>query len=268
MSNDSCCGGHSKPSTTTAAAPTAGGCCKGEAHKAAGSCCKDNSAATSTAAAVETKPYEPKELLAHLKALDPVTLTMRYRRGIEVIDRRVFEMSEEQIDSAFLPDTNTATNVGQWPARVLVGHVADAEVVFVERMRRCVGEDNPVVSVWDENAFVDSMIYGHGHKQYSQDPQGDHARVMAAVGGPLAVIHTLRQWTGQWLLSLPESAWTRQIMHPERGPMTLKDILVYATYHLEHHAVYLTRKVNKVLGPAPAEEAEAGGCGSGCGCHA
>lgn len=215
----------------------------------AATCCKSSA----------TAAYDPKVLMEQVSALDPLTQVMRYRRGIEVIDRRVFELTERQIDTAFLPEAG----VGQWPVRVLVGHVADAELVYVERMRRCVGEDNPLVGVWDENSFVDSGIYGNGEKTYAEDPQGDHHRVMAAIGGPLTVIHTLRQWTGQWLLSLPESAWSRKILHPERGEMTLKNILEYATYHFEHHAVFLARKVEKMLGPAPKEE----GCGAGCGCR-
>jgi uncharacterized damage-inducible protein DinB len=229
-------------------------CCKGESHKAAGACCKDQ--------APDLKAYDPKALMEHVRAMDATSLCMRYRRGIEAVDRRVFELTEKQVDAAFLPDAG----VGAWPVRVLVGHVADAEIVFVERMRRAVGEENPVVSVWDENSFVDSGIYGNGDKQYAEVPRADHMRMMASVGGPLAVVHTLRQWTGQWLLSLPEAAWSRKILHPERGEMTLKQILEYATWHLEHHAVFLARKVEKMLGPAPAPTEEAGSCGSGCGC--
>lgn len=219
-------------------------------------CCKAETNPLAT-----PKPYDAKAGFAQVQALDPLTLTMRYRRGIEAIDRRVFEMTERQIDAAYLPQAG----VGQWPVRVLIGHVADADLVFVERMRRCIGEDNPVVAVWDENSFVDSGIYGNAEKTYMDQPEGDHGRVMAAIGGPLATIHTLRQWNGQWLLSLPESAWTRKIMHPERGPQTLKNVLEYATWHLEHHAAFLAMKVVHVLGPAPAEQA-GGGCGPSCGC--
>ncbi len=225
-----------------------GGCCKGQAAEA---CCKTQAKASAA--------YDSKPEFAKIRAMDPLTLVMRYRRGIEVIDRRVFELSERQVDDAFLPEAG----VGQWPVRVVVGHIADAELVFVERMRRAVGEMNPVVAAWDENAYVDSRIYGDGPKKYAEEPQGDHARVMAAIGGPMAVIHTLRQWTGQWLLTLGEGAWSRKIMHPERGEQTLKNILEYATWHLEHHAAFIGKKLDLMLGPA-AEEA--GGCGAGCGC--
>lgn len=244
MSHDHACGcsGQSKSSDT---------CCKGEAHKASGQCCQDQVQEAKVPVTVED-----------FEALDNVSLTMRYRRGIEFIDRRVFELTEEQIDTAFLPDAG----VGTWPVRVLIGHLADAELVFAHRLRRAIGEDKPLVSYLDDNAFIDSGIYGNRPKKYAQEPEADHARVMAALGGPLAVVHTLRQWTGQWLLTLTDDQWKRSVLHPEKGEQTIKRILTYSTWHLEHHARFLTQKLDKMLGPAPVEE-EGGCCGGhGCGC--
>jgi DinB superfamily len=225
-------------------------CCKGQAHKASGQCCQDQAVATAQAATP-----------ADFEVMDEVALVMRYRRGIEHIDRRLFDLTEEQLDTAFLPEAN----VGRWPVRVLIGHLADADLVFSHRMRRIVGEDRPVLGLFDEDSFVDSMIYGNGPKKYAQEPEADHARVMSALGGPLAVVHTLRQWTGQWLLNLAPQQWGRIALHPEKGEQTIKRILAYTTWHLEHHARFLTQKLDKMLGPAPAEE-PSGGCGPGCGC--
>src|SRR5262245_57355121 len=218
----------------------AGSCCKGDAHKASGQCCQDQSVATAPAATV-----------ADFEVMDEVALVMRYRRGIEYIDRRIFDLTEEQLDTAFLPDAG----VGRWPVRVLIGHLAEADLVFSHRMRRIVGEEKPVLGVFDEDSFVDSGIYGNGPKQYADDPEADHARVMSALGGPLAVVHTLRQWTGQWLLTLTPEQWSRIALHPQKGEQTIKRILAYSTWHLEHHAKFLTQKLDKMLGPAPVEEA-------------
>lgn len=181
-----------------------------------------------------------------LAALPAAELIARYRRGLENFDPRIFELSDEQMDMAFLPDAD----VGRWPVRVLVGHLADAELAFSHRMRRAVAEENPLLAVWDENAFIDAGLYAGG----------EHP-----VGGFVAVIHTLRRWTSEWLGTLSESQLARQAMHPERGPLSVKTILVYSTWHLEHHARFLNAKICKMLGPAP--EATGGGCGAGCGCH-
>lgn len=221
-----------------------GGCCGGHGG-GGGGCCK-------------TKPEAMKAMsVEELEKLPPLALVSRYRRGIEWIDRRIFQLDERAIDQAFLPDAG----VGQWPVRVLVGHLADAELAAAHRLRRMVGEDRPVVTMWDENAFVESNIYQNGPKEYSADPDGDHARVMNALGGSLAVIHTVRQWIGQWLLSLDDSAFDRVMMHPERGEVSVKRYIAMNTWHLEHHAAFLTRKMDRMVGaqaPAPS--------GGGCGC--
>ena len=125
-----------------------------------------------------------------------------------------------------------------------------------------------MVALWDEDAFVDANMYDAAPKEYAADEETDHARVMRALGGSLATIHTLRQWGAQWLLGLPESAWSRAIMHPSIGPMTVKTLLVYDTWHLEHHAAFLTKKLDRMGIPHPVEDTVEGECGSGCGCKA
>jgi hypothetical protein len=174
-------------------------------------------------------------------------LIARYRMGLQSFDGRVFELSDEQLDMAFLPDAG----VGRWPVRVLVGHLADAELAFSHRMRRAAAEEQPLLAMWDENAFIDAGLYAGG--QYP-------------VGGFIAVIHTLRRWTAEWLATLSPEQLNRAAMHPERGPESVRRMVEMTTWHLEHHAAYLNAKMCKLLGPA-AEAPAGGGCGAGCGCH-
>ncbi len=203
--------------------------------------------------------------VAVLESLPDMDLVHRFRRGLERLDPRVFELSDLQLDAAFLPDAG----VGRWPVRVLLGHLADADISFVHRMRKIVAEDRPMLEPWDEDAFIDAGLYG------GTDGGGEHP-----IGGYLAVIHTLRKWAGGWLLTLMPDQFLRVGMHPLNGEMSLKRVLAYATWHLEHHADFCNRKVEKMLGPAPAEECcggdGSGGCcggkggeknGGGCGCR-
>jgi hypothetical protein len=198
--------------------------------------------------AVQQAETTRAETLEQVEALTDHELIDRYRRGLERFDSRIFELSDEQMDTAFLPDAN----VGRWPVRVLVGHLADAELAFVHRMRRGIAEDSPVLAAWDENAFIDAGLYADGRQP---------------VAAFVAVIHTLRKWTSGWLATLTPEQLARRTMHPERGAETVRRILARSTWHLEHHARFLNAKVCRMLGPAPAEQAAAGGCGAGCGCH-
>lgn len=172
-----------------------------------------------------------------LAALPTQALLARFRKGVENLDRRMFWLKDAQLDTAFLP----AAGVGRWPVRVLLGHLADAELAEAHRMRRTIAEDNPVLSVWDENAFIDAGLYTAG----APTPHGP----AGTVAGYVAVIHTLRQFNAQWLANLTEDQLNRRAMHPEKGELSVRDMIAFSTWHLEHHARFLRAKLDKMLGP-------------------
>lgn len=199
-----------------------------------------------------TQPALPD--LAEIRALDTHALLARMRHGVEHFDPRVFELTDEQLDQAWLPDAQA----GRWPVRVLLGHLADAEIVLAHRIRRAFAEDRPTLTVWDENAFIDSGLYGCTDATGFRPP----------IGGDVAVVHTTRSWLVAMLYQFDNAHWARQAIHPERGPLSVRDIADYDCWHLENHAAYLNAKVLRMLGPAPEPEACApGGCDRpGCAC--
>ena len=176
-------------------------------------------------------------------------LVARFRRGVENFPPRVFHMAEELLDCGFAPEVAAEHKTGLWPIRTLLGHVADAEVVYTHRFRRAVAEDSPVNPNWDEQAFLDSGIYTgpiEGQRQTMTSPP--------SIAGFVATIHTLRQWTGEWLQNLNADQWERKLMHPWFGAMNLKGLVALQVWHLEHHARYLSAKVEQLLGPVEADE--------------
>lgn len=178
--------------------------------------------------------------LATFQAMSAPELSERFRLGTDRIERRLLELNDEQLDTFFRPEVG----VGRWSCRVLMGHLADADLVFVHRMRRAVAEDRPILAVWDENAFIDAGVYSDEPPPKGQGGKGH------PVAGFVAVIHTLRMWHGEWLRTLTDEQWNRAALHPERGEQNVKLILTYATWHLENHAWYLSRKLAHFLGPA------------------
>lgn len=181
-------------------------------------------------------PPQPK--LEEFTTLPLSEALQRFAKGVENFDRTVIALKDTQLDTAFLP----SAGAGRWPIRVLLGHLADAELAFVQRMRRVVAEERPVLSVWDENAFVDRGLYG------SSDPATGPSKPIApqSVGAFIATIYTLRKWHAEWLAALPQHDWQRTGLHPVRGEMSLRLILDYDTWHLEHHAWFLKRKMDKL----------------------
>ncbi len=197
----------------------------------------------STTPPAVARPPQPK--LEDVTALSNADLLARYRRGVENFDARMFHLRNEQLDAAFLPEAG----VGRWPVRVLLGHLADAELAFVHRMRRTVAEEQPMLNAWDENAFIDSGLYG------SQGPDGRHTGPAHPIAGYVAVIHTLRRWHADFLATLAPAQWERVALHAVRGEQTVRIICNYATWHLEHHAWYLKAKLDRMAPTAPARPA-------------
>jgi len=194
-------------------------------------------------AATDTASHDSPPRIDTFLGLNNADLVARYALGIERCDRRVMSLDDGQLDTAFLPEAN----VGRWPVRVLLGHLADAELVFVHRMRRAVAEDHPLLAVFDEQAFIDAGLYGSAPSPAPGGAAGPTAPP-PPIGAFIATIHTLRKWTSEWLGSLSSRQWERGALHPERGPLTVRKIAEYDTWHLEHHVWYLNRKVARFLG--------------------
>jgi DinB superfamily len=194
--------------------------------------------------------------MREIRDLDAASLTARMHIGLERFDPRVVELDNEQVSQGWLEDAG----VGAWPIRVLIGHLADAELVLAFRIRKIIAEDNPTLHLWDEHAFIDGGLYGCT----------DGSNLLPPMGGDLAMIHTTRSWLVAMLMQLDEDQWNRQGMHPTNGPTTVRQIANQHCWHLERHAWFLNAKIEKLLGPMPEPEPCAGGgcCGkSSCACE-
>lgn len=173
---------------------------------------------------------------AYFREMEWETVLARYAAGVESLDRRVLELDDEQLDTFFRAEAG----VGRWSCRVLVGHLVDVELVNVHRMRKAVAEEHPVTQQWDEHAFIESGVYGGGDGAGRIPP--------APVAGFVAVLHTMRTWHGEWMRGLPGSAVERRMLHHEHGELRVRDVFWITTWHLEHHAWFLARKIERLLG--------------------
>lgn len=185
-------------------------------------------------------------------------LIERFRTGTHRIDPRLLQLADTQLDRSF----DRASGAGEWSCRQLVGHLADADLVYVHRMRRTVAEDRPVLATFDEHAFIDCGLYA----PQPAGPPVAHAEAGKSPAGFVAVMHTLRLWAGQWLATLTEQQFTRTALHPAAGELSVRRMLEYITLHLEHHGWFLTAKLDMLLGPATPDAMPPGGCGPGCAC--
>lgn len=119
---------------------------------------------------------------------------------------------------------------GKWSIQEVVIHLQDSDAVCVDRMRRIIAEENPLLIGFDENRFVANLFYDEQSVEDAAESLDRTRRNFARV-----------------LRKLPEAAFARTGVHNERGKVTLGEMLESYTKHLERHLEF-AREKRKRLG--------------------
>ncbi len=110
---------------------------------------------------------------------------------------------------------------GGWTARQLVHHLADSHMNAFIRFKLALTEDQPTIKPYDQDAW-------------SALPDS----LSLPIDPSLRILRGLHMRMVTLLRAIPDEAWSRKLMHPERGWMSLEDLLeVYAAHgatHVEH----------------------------------
>jgi DinB superfamily len=107
---------------------------------------------------------------------------------------------------------------GKWPARVILCHLADCEVVFAFRFRQALAEPNHIIQPFDQDAWARSYS--------STDLSGTVA---------LDAFSAVRHWNLALLKNAPQATFSKPVTHPERGPMTFKVLVETMAGHDLNH---------------------------------
>ncbi|BCS31256.1 putative metal-dependent hydrolase [Luteitalea sp. TBR-22] len=126
--------------------------------------------------------------------------------------------------AASLSEAQLATpyREGGWTARQVIHHVADSHVNAYVRTRWLLTEDRPDLKAYDEKAWAELP---------------DAA--LTPIEPSLALVEALHQRWATLLEALPDEAFAREIVHPERGPMTLDKLVQMYAWHGRHHVAHL-----------------------------
>lgn len=111
---------------------------------------------------------------------------------------------------------------GGWTARQVIHHVADSHVNAYVRTRWLLTEDRPTIKAYDEKAWAELA---------------DAA--LAPVDISLALLAAVHQRWATLLEALPEAAFARELVHPDRGPMSLDTLVQMYAWHGRHHVAHL-----------------------------
>ena len=123
---------------------------------------------------------------------------------------RCFDLSGEQLALRYAP--------GKWSVKHLLHHLADAETVLYDRIRRAISEPKPVVWAFDQDKWAASL-------NYEQMPLDVSRRIYEAVRA--GVIYQARHHY--------DTSGHREFVHSETGIRTLKDEFDKVAWHNEHH---------------------------------
>jgi len=109
---------------------------------------------------------------------------------------------------------------GKWSPLKILCHLADCELVFGYRIRQALAEDHHVVQTFDQDLFA---------RNYS----GYDAQAA------MMTFSCVRQWNLMLLRSVPSEVMAKPILHPERGPMTFRELIETIAGHDLNHLAQL-----------------------------
>jgi hypothetical protein len=114
---------------------------------------------------------------------------------------------------------------GKWSTLECVCHIADFEIVYADRMKRVIAEDQPTMFSGDPDIFAARLSY--------QDRD---------LAEELALIEACRAQVTRILRKLSAADFQRVGKHSEAGPLTLQELLERVTEHIPHHAKFIDEK--------------------------
>ena len=150
-------------------------------------------------------------------SLRSVDLIAAYVQGVDDLRSAVVGMTPEQVLARPIP--------GKWSTVECVGHIADTEVFFTDRIVRTIAMDRPLLMSPDENLYIERLDY----QGFDLDEQLD-------------LFAALRRHAVRILRAQPPEAWSRTAVHSESGLLTLRQLVLQAVRHLQHHLPFIAEK--------------------------
>ena len=116
---------------------------------------------------------------------------------------------------------------GEWSAAFIIHHIADAEIQFGVRYANALCEDNPTIVPFDEEKFPTGLQY--------------YNRSVAVSLESLAASHAMNY---EILKNASDADWGRISTHPQRGEVTLLQIVTLSAIHIAGHIDQLKKAAN------------------------
>jgi len=131
-----------------------------------------------------------------------------------VLRTAVRGLTDAQLDTPYRP--------GGWTVRQVVHHVPESHMNAFVRFKLALTEDNPTIKPYDEDAWAKLKD------------------VSSPIEPSLTLLDALHTRWVTLLETMNREDFGRPLQHPERGPMTLDQMLQLYAWHGRHHAAHIT----------------------------
>jgi DinB family protein len=121
-----------------------------------------------------------------------------------------FHLGDPELASCYAP--------GKWPVRFILHHLADAETVLFDRIRRVLSEPRRVLWAFDQDGWARGLDYAER---------------------PLELSRRIYEATREGVIYYARTSYAEnghlEFVHSETGVRTLKDEFDKVAWHNEHH---------------------------------
>ena len=150
-------------------------------------------------------------------------MTAEERRGKIAAIKDLPSLLEEALRGLRPDQMEIPYRSGGWTIRQVVHHLADSHMNAFIRMKLLLTEDHPTLKPYDQDAWANTA---------------DVSRVDP--GRSTEILRALHERWGVLLENIPEDAWERTGHHPERGEVSMKNILAIYAEHGRKHVEQIT----------------------------
>jgi hypothetical protein len=119
---------------------------------------------------------------------------------------------------------NTPYREGGWSVRQVVHHLPDSHLNAYVRFKLALTESEPTIKPYNE-------------VKWAELPDAKFGPIGVSLG-LLEAIHT--RWI-DCLRGIPGESLQRRFLHPERGPMSLNELLALYAWHGRHHVAHIVK---------------------------
>ena len=153
-------------------------------------------------------PVTEADAASRSRAIDEIA------RLPSALDRAVAGLGHDQLATPYREDG--------WTLAQVVHHLADSHIHAYIRTRFALAESNFTVKPYDEN-------------RWAEFPDAIDPDVTAS----LDLLRGLQPRWAKLLRSLSSDDFKRELLHPERGPMTLDRLVQLYAWHGAHHVAHI-----------------------------